>query len=48
MNKEHHYKLTTRWNGNKGTGTSGVRDYSRSHTVFINDKPELNLTTDLF
>lgn len=46
MDKEHHYKLTTKWHGNKGTGTSGLRDYDRSHTVTIQGKPELHLTTD--
>ena len=46
MHKEHHYKLTTVWHGYKGTGTSGIRDYDRSHTITINGKPELHLTTD--
>lgn len=43
---EHHYKLTAVWHGNKGTGTSGLRAYDRSHTVSINGKPDLLLTTD--
>jgi len=46
MAHEHHYKLTAQWHGNKGTGTSGVRDYDRSHTVRIANKPEMHLTTD--
>lgn len=46
MEHEHHYKLTTMWNGNDGTGTSNVRQYDRSHTVTIAGKPELHLTTD--
>lgn len=46
MKKEHHYKLTTQWNGNKGTGTSSVSAYDRSHTVTIGNKPQLELTTD--
>src|SRR5688572_29253608 len=46
MDKEHHYKLTAVWHGNKGSGTSGLRDYDRSHTVAITGKPELHLTTD--
>lgn len=44
--KEHHYKLSAVWHGNKGTGTSGLRAYDRSHTVSIEGKPELHLTTD--
>jgi organic hydroperoxide reductase OsmC/OhrA len=46
MNKEHHYKLTAVWHGNKGTGTSKVSAYERSHTITIGNKPELHLTTD--
>jgi organic hydroperoxide reductase OsmC/OhrA len=46
MSKEHRYKVATKWHGNKGTGTSGVKAYDRSHTVTIPDKPELFLTTD--
>jgi organic hydroperoxide reductase OsmC/OhrA len=46
MSTEHHYKLTAKWHGNRGTGTSGLRDYDRSHTVTIENKPELHLTTD--
>lgn len=46
MHKEHHYKLTAKWHGNTGTGTSSVRGYDRSHTVTITNKPELHLTTD--
>jgi organic hydroperoxide reductase OsmC/OhrA len=46
MQHEHHYKLTATWNGNKGSGTSGLRTYDRSHTVSIKGKPELHLTTD--
>lgn len=44
--KEHHYKLTTVWHGNKGNGTKDIRSYSRSHTVSIAGKPDLHLTTD--
>jgi len=46
MTKQHHYKLSAKWMGNKGTGTSGLKDYDRSHTVTIANKPELHLTTD--
>jgi organic hydroperoxide reductase OsmC/OhrA len=31
--KEHHYAVTVRWTGNRGTGTSGYRDYDRDHTI---------------
>jgi organic hydroperoxide reductase OsmC/OhrA len=46
MQKEHHYKLTNLWTGNKGKGTAHVREYDRSHTVSITGKPDLYLTTD--
>lgn len=46
MAHEHNYQLTTVWHGNKGEGTKNVRAYDRSHTVSIQGKPELHLTTD--
>lgn len=46
MAHEHHYKLTAVWSGNKVEGTKNVRTYDRSHTVSIQGKPELFLTTD--
>ena len=46
MTHEHNYKLTTEWTGNRGEGTKNVRTYDRSHTVSIQGKPELFLTTD--
>ncbi|MFC7625625.1 OsmC family protein [Microlunatus sp. GCM10028923] len=38
--KAHHYRVTTTWTGNTGTGTSSYRDYSRDHEVVIEPKPE--------
>jgi len=46
MAHEHTYKLTAVWTGNKGEGTKNVRNYDRSHTVSIQGKSELFLTTD--
>ena len=46
MAHEHTYKLTAQWTGNTGEGTKNVRTYDRSHTVSIQGKPELFLTTD--
>jgi organic hydroperoxide reductase OsmC/OhrA len=46
MAHEHNYKLTAVWTGNKGEGTKNVRNYDRSHTVTIEGKPALLLTTD--
>jgi organic hydroperoxide reductase OsmC/OhrA len=33
MAKQHHYETTVRWTGNKGTGTSAYRAYSRDHEI---------------
>lgn len=46
MIHEHKYKLTAVWTGNLGNGTKNVRTYDRSHTVTIQGKPALLLTTD--
>ncbi len=46
MDHQHNYKLKAEWTGNKGTGTSHVRTYDRSHTVSMEGKPDLHLTTD--
>ena len=46
MAHEHNYKLIAVWTGNKGEGTKNVRTYDRSHTISIEGKPELFLTTD--
>jgi organic hydroperoxide reductase OsmC/OhrA len=46
MAHEHNYKITAEWTGNKGEGTKNVRTYDRSHTVTVEGKPALFLTTD--
>lgn len=46
MAHEHNYKLTAEWTGNKGDGNKNIRTYDRSHTISIQGKPELFLTTD--
>lgn len=46
MNTQHHYSLTIKWTGNKGTGTSNYKDYSRSHSVTTENKPELLCSSD--
>jgi len=33
MALEHHYAVTVTWAGNRGTGTSGYRDYGREHAI---------------
>ena len=43
---EHHYELTSTWTGNRGTGTSGYREYARDVTIQIDGKPELLASSD--
>ena len=38
MTREHHYRITTIWTGNLGTGTSEYRAYSRDHEITITGK----------
>lgn len=46
MVREHHYALRLRWTGNKGEGTTGYRDYDRSHEIRIEGKPVLTGSAD--
>lgn len=37
----HEYAVSVEWTGNRGTGTSGYRDYSRDHVVRIEGLPDI-------
>jgi hypothetical protein len=41
MAKHHRYESTVRWTGNKGTGTSAYRAYSRDHEMGGPGKPTI-------
>lgn len=43
---EHRYRLQTTWAGNRGSGTTGYRDYDRAVTIEIDGKPTLNASSD--
>ncbi|MGV1870331.1 OsmC family protein [Agrobacterium rosae] len=43
---EHHYKVQITWTGNKGTGTSGYREYDRSHAISADGKPDIAGSSD--
>ncbi|WP_138413352.1 OsmC family protein [Sinomonas gamaensis] len=43
---EHHYTVTVTWTGNRGTGTSGYRDYGRQHDVALPGLPVLPGSAD--
>ncbi|MBP2619268.1 OsmC family protein [Chryseobacterium jejuense] len=44
--KNHHYKTTIQWTGNKGNGTSSYRDYERSHTISVENKTVIEGSSD--
>src|SRR5689334_8955781 len=46
MGKQHNYSVEVEWTGNRGQGTSGYRDYDRSHIVKIRGKQELKCSSD--
>lgn len=46
MARTHHYALQVTWTGNRGTGTSGYRDFGREHEVSGPGKPVLPGSSD--
>ena len=43
---EHEYSVRSEWTGNRGSGTSGYRDYDRLATMSIAGKPDLLASSD--
>jgi organic hydroperoxide reductase OsmC/OhrA len=43
---DHHYALGVTWLGNRGSGTSGYRDYSRDCVLSADGKPDLLGSSD--
>ncbi|MDU0325248.1 OsmC family protein [Microbacterium sp. KSW2-21] len=46
MNGEHHYRLRSTWTGDRGTGTSGYREYDRAVTLEVDGKPAISASAD--
>ncbi|HEV7955752.1 MAG: peroxiredoxin [Microbacteriaceae bacterium] len=46
MNLEHNYSVSLEWLGNRGTGTSGYRDYGREHAISGEGKPPISGSSD--
>jgi len=46
MNRQHHYRVSVEWTGNRGSGTEGYRHYGREHVIRIDGKPELAGSAD--
>ena len=43
---EHKYRVSVQWTGNRGSGTSGYREYSRDHTIHAGSKPDIPGSSD--
>jgi organic hydroperoxide reductase OsmC/OhrA len=43
---EHHYSTDLEWLGNRGTGTSGYREYGREHVVRTDGAPPIEGSSD--
>ena len=46
MAREHHYQVTVRWTGNRGTGTSSYTAYDRNSEMLADGKPTMPLSAD--
>ncbi len=46
MNKQHNYKLTVKWTGNNGTGTSNYKEFERSHSILVDNKVKIPGSSD--
>lgn len=43
---EHKYEVSVQWTGNRGSGTSGYRDYGRDHVITAGSKPAIPGSSD--
>ena len=41
MPREHDYSVAVSWTGNRGSGTSGYREFDRDHTIAAAGPPEI-------
>jgi organic hydroperoxide reductase OsmC/OhrA len=46
VNHEHHYTVDVAWLGNRGTGTSGYREYGRENTISAAGKHPIDASAD--
>jgi organic hydroperoxide reductase OsmC/OhrA len=44
--KQHHYRVTVRWTGNRGEGTRTYTAYSRDHVIEADGKPAIPGSSD--
>jgi organic hydroperoxide reductase OsmC/OhrA len=46
VRRTHRYDVTLAWTGNRGTGTSGYRDYGRDHEIAADGRPTIDGSSD--
>lgn len=46
MPKDHLYKTTVTWTGNKGSGTMDYRSYDRDYLISVNGKADISGSSD--
>ena len=46
MSGQHNYKLTVKWTGNNGKGTSSYKEFERSHSILVENKVEILGSSD--
>lgn len=46
MKKHHDYSVSVRWTGNKGKGTLNYRAFERSHIISVENKADINGSSD--
>jgi organic hydroperoxide reductase OsmC/OhrA len=44
--RQHRYEVSVSWTGNRGSGTSGYRDYGREHEVSADGRPVIAASSD--
>jgi organic hydroperoxide reductase OsmC/OhrA len=44
--RQHRYEVSVSWTGNRGSGTSGYRDYGREHDVSADGRPVIAASSD--
>ncbi len=46
MPRRHTYEVSVAWTGNRGSGTSGYRDYGRDHQVTAEGRPPIEASSE--
>ncbi len=46
IGRRHRYDVAVSWTGNRGTGTSGYRDYGRDHEIRADGRPVIEGSSD--